>query len=303
MRSDRRTDQAAGLRALAHEAVRVITVASAQAGLGATSVTINLASALARAGQQVLILDEHVSHNNVAHSFDINLTLDLLHAVRGERSMRDIVFPVSDGLNLMSVARAVRSQTTLSMQEIDRLPGCLVEATRDQDIVLVDADSAGYPHLSASLAAEQPPLLVLTPAPDAITESYRLIKRMARQQGRRSFMVVVNRARDERSARAVYRNLAQVAQDHLQVQVEYLGQVPFDERLANATRSCQPVWEAFPGAPSARAFDALARRLDSRATCEMMETGSAGHLQNIVKKTGRLFQAPAMVHRDMAYAM
>jgi len=52
-------DQAEGLRRLlSRDALRIITVVSATAGVGKTSAVINLAVALARAGREVLILDE-----------------------------------------------------------------------------------------------------------------------------------------------------------------------------------------------------------------------------------------------------
>lgn len=56
-----KTDQAAGLRQLlgqTHTGLQVITVMSGQKGAGKTLATANLAAALARAGRDVLIIDQ-----------------------------------------------------------------------------------------------------------------------------------------------------------------------------------------------------------------------------------------------------
>lgn len=324
MLSERVTDQAEGLRRLLLRAsARVVTVAAARAGLGSTSVVVNLAAALARAGKDVLVLDENLSHDNVANMLALKPRYDLLNAVRCDKAWREIMLHPQPGVRVLPAARAIQALPQLSAPERERMLQCLAEASDGADIVLVDAATsaavarnspkadcfsstevnAGLPMptgairvrspISAGLAPDQPLLLVLNVTASAITESYALIKRMAMQDGRRSFEMVVNKARDEQEARAVFANVAQVARRHLQVRVEFLGYIPLDDKLKRATQLCRPVVEAFPSAQSALAFGELGRNLILLPAPGDEEAGGLSDvLHRLMRQTGQ----QSMVH-------
>ena len=262
MLSERITDQAEGLRRLMVQAsTRVVTVAAARTGLGATSVVVNLATALAQAGKDVLVLDENLSHDNVSNVLALKPRYDLLNAVRRDKSWREIMLHARQGVRILPAARAIQALPKLSVQEREHLLECLAEASHGVDVVLVDAAACEGSYISSGLAPDQPLLLVLNATASAITESYAMIKRMSMQDGRQNFEILVNKAHDEREARVVFGNMAQVARRHLNVRVEYLGYIPVDGKLKRATQLCRPVVEAFPTAPAALAFCELGRDL------------------------------------------
>jgi flagellar biosynthesis protein FlhG len=255
-------DQAEGLRRLLVRAsARVVTVAGARAGLGVTSMVVNLASALTRAGKDVLVLDENHSCDNVANMLALKPRYDLLNAVRGDKALAHVMLRTPQGVCVLPVGRAITALPQLSLRERERLLECLAEASHGMDIVLVDATANDARYISSSLAPDQPLVVVVNATASAITESYALIKRMAKQDGRQSFEIAVNKARDEQEARAVFGNVAQVAHRHLQVRVQYLGHIPADETLRRATQLGRPVVEAYPAGCAARAFDELGRSL------------------------------------------
>lgn len=295
MQLERVTDQAEGLRRLLVRAsTRVITVAAARTGFGATSVVVNLATALARAGKEVLILDESQSHNNVSTMLALESHHkshhDLLHAVRREKMMHEIMqHNGSQNIRILPVARAIQALPTLCAQEREQLLESLAEASSEVDVVLVDATTYKEPDISGSLAPNQPLMLVLNSSASAITESYALIKRMAMQDGRRNFGIVVNKACDEQAARLIFGNVARVARHHLQVCVEYLGYIPFDEKLKRATQLCRPVLDVFPAAQSALAFGELGRNLMLLPAAESEESGGLPHImQRFIRQVSTL---------------
>ena len=100
--------------------------------------------------------------------------------------------------------------------------------------------------------------------------------------------MVVNKARDEQEARAVFANVAQVAHRHLQVRVEFLGYIPLDDKLKRATQLCRPVVEAFPSAQSALAFGELGRNLILLPAPGDEEAGGLSDvLHRLMRQTGR----------------
>jgi len=102
-------------------------------------------------------------------------------------------------------------------------------------------------------------LLVLSPGIDAITRAYALIKREALSYGRRRFAAVVNRVRDENSARAAYENIASAARRFLQASISYAGYVREDAALWRGPRVlAAQVPEALAAADYARVARTLA---------------------------------------------
>lgn len=286
MLSDRMFDQAEGLRRLlARASTRVVTVAGARSSLGVTSLVVNLASALAKDGKDVLVLDENLSHANVAHTLGLKPRYDLLHAVRGDKSLHEVMLSTAQGVHVLPAARAMQELPKLEVAEHEQLLACLAEASRGMDVVLVDGSTQEGRFVSGSLAPDQPLLLVTNATAAAITDSYALIKRMALLDGRRSFEIVVNRARNAAEAKNIFSNVAQVARRHLSVRVEYLGYIPVDEQLKRATQLCRPVVEAFPLAPSAQAFAELERNLMLLPAAVDGDTGGLPHvIQRLIQQ-------------------
>jgi flagellar biosynthesis protein FlhG len=268
MQSKHKYDQAEGLRRLlVRPSLRVITVLGASRGLGASSVVVNLAAALASAGKKTLVLDENPSPGNVANMLALKPRYDLLNAVRDDMSWRDVVLDAQAGLQILPVAKAMRALPKLNHAERESLQENLMAASFGMDVVLVDATADGH-SVCSNLSGEEPLLLILNATAEGIKESYALLKKMAVHNGRHAFDLVVNKARSEEEAHRVFDNMAKVAQQHLKVKLKYLGNIPFDENVSRAALLHRPVVDMIPHTPAASAFNALARNLMLLPTAE-----------------------------------
>ncbi len=297
MLSEHVADQAEGLRRLLVPAsARAVTVVAAHTGMGATSVVVNLAAALAQAGKNALVLDGSLPHDSAANMLALKPRHDLLDAVRHDKPWHETTLHFRQGVRILSAMRAIRALPQLSAAERGRLLECLDKASRGADIVLVDAAACtGANLLSAGLAPGQTLLLVLNATASAITGSYAMLKRMSMLDGRQNFQIVVNKARDEQEAQTVFGNVAQVARRHLHVRVEYLGYIPFDEKLKRAAQLCRPVVEVFPHAPSALAFGALGEGL---MLLPAAGNGRADSLPDMIQRLVRQVRPPNAAHAN-----
>jgi flagellar biosynthesis protein FlhG len=284
MRSDTH-DQAAGLRRLlVRSSSRVVTVVGARDGLGATSMVVNLAAVLASSGKDVLVLDENLSHDNVANTLALKSRYDLLNVVRGDKTWQDVMLRGTEGVRVLPVARAIQSLPKLDEAQRGQLLESLIAAATDMDVVLIDAARAGH-SVCASLSGDEPLLLILNATASGITESYALLKQMAMHNGRQAFDIVVNKVGSEREALAVFDNMAQVAHRHLQVHLEYLGYIPVDEKLKRATQLCRPVIEAFPAAQATYAIREIAQGLmRTPSTADEGHDALGGVMQRLMRQ-------------------
>lgn len=151
MHTDFRVDQADGLRKLLlGDRYRVITLMAGKAGLGRTSAILSLASALAKCGKKVLVLDENNAPNNISGRLRLPTGLDFLDAFQG-RCQPDEVVRKTGGYQLLSTARAVRevvaSQTECSVMStgsskcagLQNPEHILSDVMGRVDLILVDA--------------------------------------------------------------------------------------------------------------------------------------------------------------------
>lgn len=280
-------DQAEGLRRLLLRAsASVVTVVGARSGLGATSVVVNLAAAWAAAGKEVLILDEHLTQNNVANTLALKPRYDLLNVIRDDKRLSEVMLRHDNGVRILPVARAMQSLAKLGEAERDRLLAILSQAARGVDIVLVDASAREGHSVCTHLSGEEPLMLVLNGTASGITESYAMLKQMALDNGRQLFNIAVNKVSDGDEARAIFDNMAELAWRNLHVRLEYMGYIPTDQQLKRATQLCRSVVEAFPAARGALAFGKLADHLVNTNSAVDEEVSSLTRvMQRLIRQT------------------
>lgn len=127
------------------------------------------------------------------------------------------------------------------------------------DIILVDTPSGGtsdYPDIERTEI-----VIVIQPDPESITSGYSLLKQLSVKYGIDSFHVLLNKSANPEGGAAIARNFSDAAGRFLGVSVHYLGHIPHDPQLEQATRLKKSVVDAFPIAESARQFRKMADKL------------------------------------------
>ena len=282
-------DQAEGLRRLlVCNQTQIITLVAAKHGVGRTSVTINLAAALTSAGKDVLVLDENPAPNNLSDGMGLFARYDLLDVVQGRCHLSDAVLN-GGGYAVLPVARAMRALESLNPIEQNCLENALSEVSNGVDVILVDgAMLSGQAAVSSSLASGVRLLVVIDATTSGITESYSLIKRLALENARLRFEIVVNKVPNEQVARLVFGNMEKVARSKLAARLEYLGCIPLDDRLKRATQLTRSVVDAFPSAESAKSCVNLSQSvLKMTMQHDEMKGGIAQMMKNLIKQLTR----------------
>ena len=239
-------DQATGLRRLlAQSALRTIAVGSAAPAAGRSVITANLAVALARQGRGVVVLDCAPARGSAGWLLGAQPHADLTDA----SPPGDLRGTLAVGVGGVRVARAPALGVARSFESASARLAQVLETLRDDvDVLLVDARPGD---LVWSAAAGEL-ILLAGPGAQAMTESYRLIKRLNIDGGRRRMHILVNRTQSASHADRIFGNLSATSKRFLNLPLEFLGCVPDDERMLRAARLRQLVVEAFPGSECAR---------------------------------------------------
>jgi flagellar biosynthesis protein FlhG len=244
--------------------LRVVALASGKGGVGKTNLTANLAVTLARRGRRVCVLDADLGLANMDVVYGVSPKASLLHVLRGEQRLADVLVDGPAGVRLVPAASGIAEMTALApaqqlalLEEIDALESSL-------DVLLVDVAAGISSNVLYFAAAAAETVVVVTPEPTSITDAYALVKVLATRWGRTDFPVAVNMAANEHDAKAAFARLARVAERFLRVRLEYLGHVPYDDAVPRAVRRQEPLVLHDPATPAARAIVRLAERLLAR---------------------------------------
>ena len=144
----------------------------------------------------------------------------------------------------------------------------LAELDKMADTIIVDTGAGIADAVLEFLVASGEILLVTTPEPTSITDSYSLLKALSRHPRyspeTTQIRVLANKVMGEGEAQALYAKLETVVERYLGVPISYLGMIPQDPQLAKAVMQQMPVSLENPKARSAMAYEAVAAKLMNR---------------------------------------
>jgi flagellar biosynthesis protein FlhG len=242
-------DQARGLRHFArlsrHLGARVLPVfGTADRSLA----TANLASALARAGEQVLVID--ASRAQIAPALGLTARYELKHVLEGEIALSEAVLTTHGGVQVLPAARGVTMLTGARVSGMDFLES-LLHKTGPLDFVLVNADSAE--RAARLLPGHGETLLVLSRGPQAVSEGAVCLNGMSRHHVMGRVRVLMLRTPFAEARRTVTA-LAQFARARFGINVVFGGNAPPDRSLWEAARLRRSIFDIDAAGPAARAF-------------------------------------------------
>jgi len=274
-------DQASGLRRMAKpKPVRVINIASGKGGVGKTNVSVNLALALAATGKDVTILDADLGLANIDVMLGLHSTQNLSNVMNGECELEEILLDGPNGIKIIPASSGVKDMAEMSSAQHAGLVNAFSELTHNIDILLVDTAAGISDSVVSFSRAAQEVIIVVCDEPASITDAYALIKLLNKEQGIFKFHILANMVSGPQQGRDVYDKLSKVSDRFLDVALDYLGHVPYDEHLQKAVKRQKAVVEAFPRSRAAQAFQTLSKKVNNWP----VPSASGGHLEFFVER-------------------
>ena len=248
--------------------VRVVAVTSGKGGVGKTSVVINLAYALTRLGKKVLIFDADLGLGNIDVMLGIAPKYNLHHVVKGKKRLKEIIVDTKYGFKVLPAASGVEEMAVLDTPSKMRLLYEVDEIDEPFDYMIVDTAAGISSNVTYFCIASQEILFVVSPEPTSITDAYALMKILYLDYGEKRFRMVVNSAKDQGEAKEVYIKLSTATDRFLGLSIDYLGYIPYDERVGESIVSQRILLEKYPFSPASKSLAKLAQVLDRRPLFE-----------------------------------
>lgn len=285
-------DQAEQLRIIkASQAMRptarVITVTSGKGGVGKSNTSINLAIHFKKMGKRVIILDADFGLANIEIMFGAIPKHNLCDLIYQGKNIKDIITWGPMGVGFISGGSGIAGMSNLGIDYLNYIIQNLVELDSLADIIIVDTGAGISDAVLEFLVASGEILLVTTPEPTSITDSYSLLKALSRHprycKENVAIKMIANRVNKEEDGKNLFQKLNAVVERYLKIPISYLGSVPQDDKLQKAVMQQTPVTLQSPTAKSSLAYEEMAYRLMNMEEVQQQpKRGMAAFFSHIV---------------------
>jgi len=269
-------------------AARVITVTSGKGGVGKSNVSINLAVQFRKMGKRVVIFDADFGLANIEVMFGAVPKNNLGDLIYQGKNIRDIITVGPMDIGFISGGSGIAGMSNLGREYINYLIQNLAELDVIADVVIIDTGAGISDAVLEFLVASGEVLLVTTPEPTSITDSYSLLKALNRHprfsRETTQIKVVANKTLDFDEGKQLFNKLNVVVNRYLKIPLQFSGVIPDDPQLRKAVMQQSPVSISFPTSKAAVAFSDLATTLVNNSTEPVYhKRGMAGFFANMVR--------------------
>ena len=271
---------------------RVITVTSGKGGVGKSNTAINLAIQFRKMGQRVIILDADFGLANIEIMFGTVPRHNLCDLIYQGKNIREIITWGPMEVGFISGGSGIAGLSNLSREYLVYIIQNLAELDVIADIIIVDTGAGISDAVLEFLVASGEILLVTTPEPTSITDSYSLLKALSRHPRFLSeasqIKVIANKVDSQNEGQTLFNKLNAVVSRYLKIPITYLGAVPQDSQLSRAVMQQMPVSLQTPQAKSSIAYETIAAKLmNIELNQKVLKRGMAAFFSHIV--TGKKF--------------
>lgn len=244
---------------------RIITVTSGKGGVGKSSISINLALEFKKRGKNVIIFDADFGLANIEVMFGAIPKFNLADLIFKGKELKDIIVKGPMDIGFISGGSGINGLSNMTKDQVLYLVYKLRELETLADVIIIDTGAGISDSVLEFVMSSAEVILVATPEPTSITDSYALLKALNSRTGysreNTTIKVVANRVQNQDDGENLYNKLNVVVSKFLDVDLEYLGMIPVDNNMSKAVMQQKPISMAYPNSAASKAFEKLSDNL------------------------------------------
>lgn len=257
---------------------KVLTVTSGKGGVGKTTVTANLATALAMSGKKVVALDADIGLRNldVVMGLENRIVYDLVDVVEGRCRLRQAMIKDKRQPELYLIPAAqTRDKTAVSPTDMVLIADQLRE---EMDYVVIDSPAGIERGFRNAIAPADGVIVVTNPEVSAVRDADRIVGLLEAEE-KNAPMLIINRVKPAMMARGDMLSVNDVLDI---LAIDLIGVIPEDERILVASNQGLPlVMHGLNGSSAGQAFRNVALRLEGQEVPFMDLTVKQGFMSRL----------------------
>ncbi len=262
---------------------RIIVVTSGKGGVGKTTITANLGSALGKLGRKVALVDADFGLRNLdlLMGLENRVVYTAMDAIGGECRL-DQALVKDKRQNQLVLLPAAQNRNKEAIQPT-QMKEIVSKIALSYEYILIDCPAGIEMGFRNAIAAAGEALIVSTPEVASVRDADRVIG-LLESHGIEKINLIVNRLKPD----MVQMNEMIGVEDVLDVlSIPLIGIIPEDKRMIVASNRGEPLVLGQPDSLPAIAFDNIARRLEGEKV-PLLDLMAAQ--DNIINRLRRLFR-------------
>lgn len=236
---------------------KVIVILSGKGGVGKTTSTANIGTALALQGKRVCLLDMDIGLRNldVVLGLENRIIYDIVDVVEGRAKLHQAIIKDKRFDDLLYLLPAAQNADKNSLNEAQMIE-LVSELKKDYDYVLIDCPAGIEQGFRNSVAAADEAILITTPEISAIRDADRIIG-LIEQMDMDGPRLVINRIRKKMMQNGEIMDVDEITR-HLSI--ELLGIILEDDNVVRSSNKGNPV-VLDPDLTASKGYRNIARRI------------------------------------------
>lgn len=215
---------------------RVLVITSGKGGVGKTTTTANLGTALAMYNKKVVLLDTDIGLRNldVVMGLENRIVFDVVDVVNGNCKTKQALIKDKrfEGLYLLPAAQT-RDKTAVTPHQMKNLTN---ELRKDFEYILVDCPAGIEQGFKNAISGADDAIVVATPEVSSVRDADRIIG-LLEAAGLSNSKLIINRLRTKMVKKGDMMNIDDILDI---LSIDLLGVVPEDETIVVSTNRGEP---------------------------------------------------------------
>lgn len=237
------SDQAQNLRELVKNEKRCKTIffMSCKEKIGQTVSITNIATLLSENNYKTLILDSGAGFFRTDVLLNVFPKYGIKSIMNNNELLDEVLVNVDDNLQVL-YARTIFEEIQTSEEMLKKLQKYLNDLRQDYDFILVDLENVHIESIKEIIDLNTRILFTLNTGDlDCLKRTYATIKDIQIHTETKEVNIIINKVNDKSVADEFYQRLKIASDKFLGVQVENMGYISNDEKIAESLKEQKPI--------------------------------------------------------------
>lgn len=254
---------------------RVYAITSGKGGVGKTHIAVNLSLKIKEAGYKVLLVDADINLANTNILMGHAPSRSMADAITKGYPISDVIYAGADGLHVLPGGSGFVELVDMPDTKKDYIIRQLTSLEYKYDYLIVDTPAGIHKQVLDFVTYSSRALVVITPEPASIADTYALLKILTMQKKAVNVHVIVNQVDSLEHAKDIFRKFNLVVKKFLNLKIHFLNYIVKDNNFMKAALLQKPIVLAFPKSPGSKCLDNTMERIVTQGDIKSEEHHSS----------------------------